>query len=133
MLTAPDYTWTRTIDGNEGSTNWIDADKVGKNEGTYGFKDGRAATFDTIAVLIPGRSTKNVRQFELLAGNDGPLGAFRPVGVFTTENILMVKTPFQAFSFAPVTARVVKIRPLSTHGNNDALVVYEWQLIGSLN
>ena len=47
--------------------------------------------------------------FELLAGNDGPRGTFRSVGVFTTENILIVKTPFQSFTCDPVTARVVKI------------------------
>ncbi len=133
VITAADSSWTRTIDGDESSYGWVDFDKVGKSDATFGFKDGRAATFDTVSALIPSRNDRNVRQFELLAGNDGPLGEFRSVGVFTTQNILIMKSPFQAFTFAPVTAKAVKIRPLSTHGENNAMVIYEWQLLGRLN
>jgi hypothetical protein len=133
LLTAPDSTWTRMIDGDESSSGWIDFSNVGKNEATIGFKDGRTATFDTVAVRIGGRDDRNVRQFELLVGNDGPLGSFRSVGVFTTQNILIVKSPYQSFTFDPVTARVVKIRPLSTHGGNNAMTISELQLLGRLN
>jgi hypothetical protein len=133
VLTAFDSSWTKTIDGDESSYGWVDFDKVGKSDATFGFKDGRAATFDTVSALVPSRNDRNVRQFELLAGNDGPLGEFRSVGVFTTQNILIMKSPFQAFTFAPVTAKAVKIRPLSTHGENNAMAIYEWQLLGKLN
>ena len=133
VLTAFDSSWTKTIDGDENSYGWVDFDKVGKSDATFGFKDGRAATFDTVSALIPSRNDRNVRQFELLAGNDGPLGQFRSVGMFTTQNILIMKSPFQAFTFAPITAKAVKIRPISTHGENNAMMIYEWQLLGKLN
>ena len=44
-----------------------------------------------------------------------------------------MKSPFQAFIFAPVTAKAVKIRPVSTHGEDNAMVLYEWQLLGRLH
>ena len=60
VLTAADNSWTKTIDGDENSYGWVDFDKVGKNDATFGFKDGRAATFDTVSALIPSRNDRNV-------------------------------------------------------------------------
>lgn len=128
MLTATAQSWSLTVDGNENTYAYVE-----KGEAVFGFKDGRAATFDTVAVLIPSRQDYNVRQFELLAGNDGPLGRFQSIGVFTTQNIRMMKEPFQAFQFAPVTAKFIKIRPLAAHAANTSILVYEWQLLGTLD
>ena len=75
-----------------------------------------------------------MRQVELLAGNDGPSGAFRSVGVFTTQNQLMLKAPFQAHFRTRDTAKVVTLRPLSGHAaTNYAMTIYEWQLFGRMN
>ena len=128
LLTASGESWTKTVDGDEGTFGIVGAG----DDATLGFREGRAATFDTIALLIPSASGQNVRQFELLAGHDGPLGAFRSVGVFTTANMLMVKSPFQPFTFPPVTARVVKIRVLSGQKPNLFIHVHEVQLFGRL-
>lgn len=130
LLAASDESWKLTVDGDVKTYGWISFASVGKSDATFRFADGRAATFDTIAVLIPERSDRNVRQFELLAGNDGPLGRFQSVGVFTAQNMLMLTAPFQTFTFSPVTAKFAKIRPLSTQGENYSMQIYEWQLLG---
>ena len=130
LLAAADDSWKKSIDGDEATFAWAPSAAVGKADATFGFKDGRAATFDTVAVLIPALHDANVRQFELLAGNDGPLGPFRSVGVFSVANTLVAKSPFQSFTFPPVTAKAVRIRPLSTHAEGTFVKVYEWQLLG---
>jgi hypothetical protein len=131
LLAAADESWKNTVDGDARTYGWVSSINVGKADATFGFKDGRAATFDSVAVLITSLSDSNVREFELLAGNDGPLGSFRSVGVFTVANMLMAKQPFQSFSFPPVTARAVRIRPLSSQGPQAAIFIHEWQLLGT--
>lgn len=130
LLAAADESWKKAVDGDAATYAWVSSVNVGKADATFGFKDGRAATFDTVAVLIPSLSGANVREFELLAGNDGPLGSFRSVGVFTVANMLVTKSPFQSFTFPPVTASAVRIRPLSSQGEQMAIFIYEWQLLG---
>jgi hypothetical protein len=99
--------WLRTIDSEGGGTQLaVDEWAV------YAFKDERPATFDAFAVLIPD-SGNNVKEFELLTGNDSPTGEFSSIGKFTTMNVLFVKSPYQEFKFPPVTAKYFKVQILS--------------------
>ena len=129
VVIASHERWNATIDGKEDTYAYVD-----NGQGVYAFKDGRAATFDTFAVLIPGAADSNLAEFELLAGNDGPGGNFTSIGVFKTQNIRVMKEPYQAFHFAPVKAKFLKFRPLKAfNGSNAVVAAYEFQLLGSLD
>ena len=84
-------------------------------EAVFGFKDGRSATFDTFTVLIPGYSLNNIKDFELLSGNESPTGRFVSIGKFSTQNNLVMQLrdgslqAHQEFHFAPVKAKYFKI------------------------
>jgi len=126
LLLVPSYHWLETIDGKENAF-WIGGEAV------YAFKDERQATFDTFTVLIPETQNYNVKEFELLAGNDSPTGRFEPIGRFQTQNIKFVKQPYQEFKFPPVQARYLKVKILSSHGGTHEALAYEVQLFGTLN
>jgi hypothetical protein len=133
LLAAPDATWAAAVDGNEGTSLTVFLDGARRNEAVFGFKDGRAATFDTVEVLIPGSSDTNVAEFELLTGSDQIDGRFESVEVFRTRNMLLVKEPYQRFTFTARTSRYVKFRVLKTHGAAAAAWLYEWRLLGVSN
>jgi len=126
LLLVPSDHWLETIDGKENSF-WIGGEAV------YAFKDERPATFDTFTVLIPGTQNYNLKEFELLAGNESPTGRFEPIGKFQTQNIKFVKRPYQEFKFPPVRARYLKVKILSSHGGTPEALAYEVQLFGTLN
>lgn len=127
IVTAPHERWTLVVDGNEDTYAWVEA-----GEAVFAFKNGRAATFDTFAVLIPSASDNNLRDFELLVAND-PGGAYQSLGTFSTQNIRIMRNPYQEFRFAPVKARYLKLRSLKNHsGSAGAVIAYEFQLYGTL-
>ena len=74
-----------------------------------------------------------MRDFALSAGNKGPTGRLEPIGTFSTENVRMIKQPFQEFRFSPVTAKYFKIRTLKNHGGSEAVRAFEMQLLGKLD
>jgi hypothetical protein len=118
--------WSRTIDGKDASISSL---MVGQT-GVYGFKNGRSARFDTFTVLIPATDTYNVGEVELSYGNDSPTGAFEIIGRFKPQNLKLFSTPYQAFSFPPVTARYFKVKLVS--GKDGYATAYEFQLFGAL-
>jgi hypothetical protein len=128
ILVASSDNWKYTIDNSE-DLRQIDHG-IGM-EAVYGFKDDRPATFDEFTMLIQGTETFNIKEFELLAGNDSPTGEFNSIGRFQTQNVKLFKTPYQEFRFTPVTAKYLKFKLVSTydwpHPN-----IYEFQLFGSL-
>jgi len=126
LLLVPSDHWLETIDGKENGF-WIGGEAV------YAFKDEKQATFDTFTVLIPETQNYNVKEFELLAGNDSPTGRFESIGRFQAQNIKFVKQPYQEFKFPPVQARFLKVRILSSHGGSREALAYEVQLLGTLN
>ncbi|HET6621132.1 MAG TPA: VWA domain-containing protein [Dongiaceae bacterium] len=128
LLTAPNDVWVATNDGKPDWTTWMRSEE----EGVYAFKDERPATFDTFAVLVTGSGGGNLKDFELLAGDDGPGGAFRSIGTFTTQNVKLMKNPYQEFKFAPVTAHYLKVKLLSNHGGDGYIGASEFQLFGTL-
>ena len=75
VVVASSDAWLKTIDGKESEGAEVKED----DSAIYGFRNGRRATFDTFALLIPGKSPQNVKDFELLAG-DSPTGEFSSIG-----------------------------------------------------
>ena len=129
LMAAPDDSWRYAIDDNLDTWQYIQA---GSGDGVYAFKDEQAATFDTFMMLIPDTSGLNVKDFELLAGNDTPLGTFRSIGQFQTKNIRLYPSPWQEFKFEPVRARYFKLHVISAWdaGWKTSPKVNEWQLLG---
>jgi hypothetical protein len=66
-----------------------------------------------------------------LAGDESPSGPFHSIGKFETQNVKLLKTPYQEFEFPHVTAKYLKVRVLSTYGWAWP-VVYQIQLFGVL-
>jgi hypothetical protein len=122
--------WSYTIDGDEKNWQYIDIGVLG-SWAVYGFRDEKAAVFDTFKVLIPGAETWNLKDFELLAGNDSPNGKFDSIGKFQIQNMRFFKDPYQEFRFPPVKARYLKVRVISSQGFS-SVGVYEFQLLGVL-
>ncbi len=128
LLSVPSDVWLASNDGKEDYVYWT----YGGEEGVYAFKDERPATFDTFTVFIGRKDDGNLKEFELLVGDEGPTGTFRSIGTFTTQNIKLLKTLHQEFKFAPVTARYLKVKVISGHAGNSAYAT-EFRLLGSLN
>jgi len=126
LVSAPNDEWSKLNDGKPDRATTYDG------EGIWSFKDGKPATFDSFEVLIPGTDQYNLKEFELLAGDDGPLGQFRSIGVFSTQNIKMMQAPSQRFTFPPVTARYLKV-VLRTDWGGGYIACYEFRLLGKLD
>jgi hypothetical protein len=129
LLTASNDDWQATLDGSEEGRQISYG--VGA-EAVYAFKDERQATIDLFTILIIDSSSNNVKEFELLAGNDSPTGTFASIGRFQTQNIKLFKTPYQEFTFAPVKARYMKMKVISAHSWGAHPWVHEFQLFGTL-
>lgn len=128
LIVAATEKWNLLIDGKDDSGTYVDS-----GIGVFGFADGQAATFDTFTMLIPVSADVNVKDFELLAGNDGPTGKFDLIGKFTAQNIRVMRQPFQEFHFAPVKAKFLKFHALVNQNNSGgAIYAYEFQLFGKL-
>jgi len=126
ILVANTNHWLKAIDGNKDKFFFYDW----KTEAVLGFKDEQPATFDTFTILIEGTDRHNVKEFELLAGNNLPTGQFTSIGKFETKNVKLFKTPFQEFRFQPVTAKYLKVRLLSAH-EKQYIATREFQLLGN--
>ncbi|MBC7943910.1 MAG: TIR domain-containing protein [Burkholderiales bacterium] len=125
IVVASSDSWAKTIDGKEDHV-YI------KGEGVFAFRDEQLAIFDTFTALIPGTAEWNIKEFELLAADDGPTGRFESIGKFTTQNVKLFKTPYQEFKFPPAKARYLKVRLLSAYRGGEEASAYEFQLFGTL-
>jgi hypothetical protein len=133
VVVATKDVWSQTILVNKGhGQEFSEADWV-----VYAFKDELPATFDVFTVLIPG-ADRNVKEFELLAGNDSPTGEFTSIGQFKTTNAKVIKSPYQEFKFPPLTAKYLKVRLLSGWVDppfpyqHYTITIYQFQLFGRL-
>ena len=117
--------WERTVDQKLDQIYWF---KSGA-EAVYGFKSGSAAKFDTFAVYLPGNDKNNVKDLELFAGDDGPTGAFRPLGVVSAVNA-KVRDGWQEFKIPETTAKFFKVKVASSQGGGDSYL-YELRLYGT--
>jgi hypothetical protein len=112
ILTAPNKAWIVTNDDGEKPVEQL----IVGQEAVYAFKDEQPARFDNFGVFIGGEHAKNPRQIEVFTGDEGPGGAFTPVGTLTLHNTSFVKAPYQELRFPPVSARYVKVKVLANHG-----------------
>lgn len=128
LLLAPSDAWGIAVDGKEEDYREV---KVGE-DAVFAFKGERDATFDAFAMLIP-KSGRNPKEFELLAGNESPTGAFRSIATFHPQNVRMMKTGgWQEFRFPPVTAKYLKVKLRSNYEDVVWLDLYEFRLLGQL-
>lgn len=127
LVVASSEAWNKLIDGNTDTYGWADS-----GAGVFAFRDERPATIDGVAVFIGMTGDNNVREFELFAGNDAPAGPFTSIGRFTTQNLRVMRDPWQSFDFSPVTARYVKLTALSNHAGGRAVYINELRLYGRL-
>ena len=129
LMAAPDDSWRYAIDDDTNNWQYIQA---GSGDGVYAFTEEQAATFDTFMMLINDTSALNIKEFELFAGNDTPLGRFQSLGQFQTKNIRLYPSPWQEFRFQPVRARFFKLHVISAWGEGwtTSPKVVEWQLLG---
>ena len=126
LLAAPNDEWMKLNDGAaDRATTYAGA-------GVWGFKDGKPATFDMFEVLIPGSDQYNLKDFELLVGDEGPTGTFRSIGKFSTQNLKMMQSPYQRFTFAPVTAKFLKVVFMTDHGGG-YVAAYDLRLFGQID
>jgi len=125
LLAAPNDAWAKLNNGvAERAVPYA-------GEGVWGFKDGKAATFDRFEMLIPGTDHYNVKDFELFVGDESPTGSFRSIGSFTTQNIKFMQAPYQAFTFPPVTAKYFKVA-LKTDWGGGYIAADDFRLFGAL-
>ena len=81
-------------------------------------------------MLIPGRNLRWVKDFELLVADDLS-GPYRSLGRFTTQNIRMIRNPYQEFALPETTAKYLKFKPLSNHGDTPTYIP-QLRLMGRL-
>jgi Mg-chelatase subunit ChlD len=125
LLAAPNDAWTKLTNGiAERAVPYA-------GEGVWGFEDGKPATFDRFEMLIPMTDRYNVKDFELFVGDEGPTGSFHSIGAFTTQNIKFMQTPYQAFTFPPVTAKYFKVA-LKTDWGGGYIAADDFRLYGQL-
>jgi hypothetical protein len=128
LLLAPNDGWRAANDGEEKSAG---NEHVVGAQAVFAFKDEKPATFDTFTVLINASTSNNVKEIELLAGDEGPTGQFRSFAKCTFANAKLMASPYQPCKFPPVTARYLKVKPLSNNGGYFGRVdIAEWQLLG---
>lgn len=127
LVVASSEGWNKLIDGNTDTYGWADA-----GAGVFAFRDEQPATVDGVAVFIGMSDDNNVREFELFAGNDAPTGPYTSIGRYTTQNLRVMRDPWQTFDFPPVTARYVKFTALASHVGSRVVYVNELRLYGEL-
>ncbi|MGE0152909.1 MAG: VWA domain-containing protein [Reyranellaceae bacterium] len=132
MLVGPDAGWEKLTQRNPEDTRPDGSQYTHRLplELIYAFKDEKPAEITAVRILIPSAYGRNVKRFEVLAGDDIS-GEFRSLGLFQTQNLRLQRTPYQEFALPPTTARYVKFRLLDTHGEMP-MYVYPQQVIGTL-
>lgn len=125
VIVASHAIWNRTNDQRLDEIYWFPPGA----EAVFGFRGGNAATFDSISVFLPEAKPGNAKELELLAGDDGPTGPFRSIGVITTANA-KVRDGWQTFKLPPTTAKFLKIRLLANHDGGRSGLLYEFRLPG---
>ena len=132
LLIAPSESW-KTIVQNDEKRFLIASGCDVLAETVFAFRSEASATFDTFEMFIPDTSNQNIKEFELLVGDQGPTGQFQSIGQFTTTNSRMMRSPYQPFKFPEVTARYLKVRTLSIWGSCNGMRLTPWRLMGRIS
>ena len=114
-----------------GSMNDGAADSVAlyPGEGIWAFKDEKPALIEAVGVLLPAQNKYNIKDFEVLVGDDGPTGDFRSVGTFSTQNMKVMPEGWQMFSFPKTEAKYIKIKAINAH--DGYIRAHEFSVIGT--
>jgi len=128
LLGAPDPSWQSAVSGNDKDVAGFGCTSM-PLEAIFAFKNGQAATFSRFEILIP-YTGKFVKDFELLAADDSASGTYRSLGKFTTQNLLLAKTPYQPFAFPETTAKFLKLRILSAWPSDCTQSLTQIRLMG---
>lgn len=100
---------------------------------TFAFRDERQARFDRLGIFVEATSTYNAKTVELYASGESERGPFQKIGTFVVPNFRNERQPFHEFTFAPVTARYVKLVVLNwQEGSGPNGNVCTMQLMGTL-
>jgi tetratricopeptide (TPR) repeat protein len=132
LLSAPNENWRKITSGKE--DEWVET-RTGPDEDSdaiFAFKDKKPARFHKLTVLIAGTNGFNPKQIDVLAGDEGPRGSFRPVGKCMLVNRLLFETRYQECDLAPTTARYVKLKIMASYHFNAWAHVPQVRLIGRL-
>jgi hypothetical protein len=130
LLMAPNDGW---LSSNDDVEKPVSSEHVVGAQAVFGFRDQKPATFDTFTVYINASANNVLKEVELLAGDEGPTGQFRPIAKCTFANAKLMTSPYQPCKFPAVTARYLKVKPLSNNGDYFGRVgIGEWQLLGQL-
>jgi hypothetical protein len=130
LIAAPNETWSKAITGKPDDTVRFSCAGL-PTEAIFAFKGGKPATFSKFQILVP-RSGQWAKEIELLAGDDGPAGAFRSIGRLTTQNLRVLQSPYQEVSFAETTASFFKLRILSAWSGDCDDRLTQIRLVGKL-
>ena len=95
----------------------------------YGFKDGAKAKVNELKVLIPKSDSFNPNEIKISYNNDSPTGNFTLIDTFKPFNALMGESPFQSFTFPPISAKYIKIE---CYSSDSGLYMHEVQLWGTI-
>jgi tetratricopeptide (TPR) repeat protein len=130
LLSAPNESWRKITSGKE--DEWIETRTGADSDIVYAFKDKKPARFHRLTVLIVGSNDYNPKEIEVLAGEEGANGSFRPIGKCTFTNRLLFESRYQECELAPTTARYVKLRFVSSYHFNAWAHIPQVRLIGRL-
>ncbi len=125
LLLSPNREWSKLNDGDSARATTY------HGEGIWSFANEKPAIIEAVDVLVPGKSGYNLKDFEVLVGNDGPTGSFKSLGSFTTQNIKVMPDGYQRFTFPKALVKYVKINLKTDHGGG-YIALYEIRVIGTL-
>lgn len=133
VLVAPDESWDHVARSDEKRFYSVSSGCEKDAEVVLAFRNEAPATFDRFEIFIPDTNDSNIKEFELLVGDEGPAGDFRSAGRFTTTNARMMRSPYQPFQFPEVTARYLKVRILSTWNRCANIRLMPWRVMGRVS
>lgn len=108
----------------------------GKNEAVAGFAVGettafgfaKPTTFDTYSVFLSATDATALREFELATSNESATQGFTTIGRFQTK---AGAEGYQDFSFAPATAKFLRVKLMEGQTSGDKITLHEMRLSNS--
>ncbi|NKB19546.1 MAG: VWA domain-containing protein [Alphaproteobacteria bacterium] len=125
LLFSPNDEWVKVNLGNRKRA------VVRVGEGVWAFKDEKSAKLKAVQIYIGGAEKYNIKDFEILVGDEGPTGKFRSVGKFRTQNAVTLPDGWQSFTLPETTAKYLKLKTISAHGGS-YIAMYGMKVIGEL-
>jgi hypothetical protein len=113
LIKAPKAEWEKLLTGKVRQASTEESEQA-----VFGFKNDKAASFDTLRLFIKETNQYNIKKLEIFTSRDSLKGPYQSVGTFEFENIRMIKTGgWQEVTFAPVTAKYFTFKITSYNGS----------------